>query len=215
MSEDNKQMNESPIEQATAEADCPAAEETTSKTEKKAAKSVGKEILSWVMTIGVAVIIALVVRTFLFEPVRVDGQSMCDTLQDKEVMFVTKPEYLFGTPQFGDVVICHYPGRGKTQFVKRVMGVPGDTIEIRKNVFYRNGEALHEAYITPSRYNNGPDEMITLGEDEYFVVGDNRANSHDCRNMYKWGEPIAIPRSMIVGHVRYVLFPFNQIRSVQ
>ena len=62
----------------------------------KGKKSVGREILSWVLTLGSAVVIALLIRTFLFEPIRVDGQSMCDTLQNNEIMFVTKPEYLFG-----------------------------------------------------------------------------------------------------------------------
>ena len=84
-----------------------------------------KELVSWIFTLGAAVIAALVIRTFIFEPIRVDGSSMADTLQDGEVMVVTKPEYLLGDPEFGDVVICKYPGRTEN-FVKRVMGVPGD-----------------------------------------------------------------------------------------
>ena len=67
--------------------------------------NVKKEILSWILTIAVAVAAALLIRTFLFEPIRVDGESMCDTLQDDEIMLVTKPEYLFGDPQRGDVVM--------------------------------------------------------------------------------------------------------------
>ena len=71
-----------------------------------------------------AVAAALLIRTFLFEPIRVDGESMCDTLQNGEIMLVTKPEYLTGDPQRGDVVICKYPGRTEN-FVKRVIGLPG------------------------------------------------------------------------------------------
>ena len=143
-----------------------------------------KEILSWILTIAVAVAAALLIRTFLFEPIRVDGESMCDTLQDGEIMLVTKPEYLFGDPQRGDVVICKYPGRTEN-FVKRVMGIPGDVIEIRSNVVYRNGEALDEPYLTPERNDNGSSMApFTLGEGEYFVMGDNRDNSHDSRNYY-------------------------------
>ena len=177
--------------------------------------NVKKEILSWILTIAVAVAAALLIRTFLFEPIRVDGESMCDTLQDGEIMLVTKPEYLFVDPQRGDVVICKYPGRTEN-FVKRVMGIPGDVIEIRSNVVYRNGEALDEPYLTPERNDNGFSMApFTLGEDEYFVMGDNRDNSHDSRNYYDYFTPAALTRDMIIGHVRCVVFPFSDIRTIE
>ena len=177
--------------------------------------NVKKEIMSWILTIGVAVAAALLIRTFLFEPIRVDGHSMCDTLQDGEIMLVTKPEYLFGDPQYGDVVICKYSGRTEN-FVKRVMGLPGDVIEVRSNVVYRNGAALDEPYLTPERNNDGFSMApFTLGEKEYFVMGDNRDNSHDCRNYYGYGSPAALTRDMIIGHVRCVVFPFNVIRGIE
>ena len=174
-----------------------------------------KELLSWILTFVVAVAIALPVRAFVFEPIRVDGESMCDTLQDGEVMIVTKPEYLFGDPERGDVIICKYPER-KENFVKRVMGVPGDVIAIESNVVYRNGEALNEPYLTPSRNDNGFSMApFELGENEYFVMGDNRDNSHDSRNYYSWSRPAAITRDMIVGHVRWVVFPFGNVRGIE
>ena len=180
--------------------------------------NVKKEILSWILTIAVAVAAALLIRTFLFEPIRVDGESMCDTLQDGEIMLVTKPEYLFGDPQRGDVVICKYPGRTEN-FVKRVMGIPGDVIEIRSNVVYSNGEALDEPYLTPERNDNGSSMApFTLGEGEYFVMGDNRDNSHDSRNYYTNSyppTPAALTRDMIIGHVRCVVFPFSDIRTIE
>ena len=177
--------------------------------------NVKKEILSWILTIAVAVAAALLIRTFLFEPIRVDGESMCDTLQNGEIMLVTKPEYLTGDPQRGDVVICKYPGRTEN-FVKRVMGIPGDVIEIRSNVVYRNGEALDEPYLTPERNDNGFSMApFTLGEDEYFVMGDNRDNSHDSRNYYGAGRPAAIHRKDIVGKVRFVMWPLDSLRGVE
>ena len=192
----------------------PAAEEETKKGKEKKPVNVKKEILSWILTLGAAVIIALVIRTFLFEPVRVDGHSMDDTLANGEIMFVTKPEYLAGDPQHGDVVICHYPDRGNTNFVKRVIGVPGDTLMFVDNVLIRNGEVVDEPYLTPSRNQNGFSMLpITLGENEYFVCGDNRDNSHDCRNLTN-GVPEAITRDMILGHVRYVVYPFSDARSI-
>lgn len=199
--------------QAAEEQELRPAEETKKGKEKKPV-NVKKEILSWILTLGAAVIIAMVIRTFLFEPVRVDGHSMDDTLANGEIMFVTKPEYLTGDPQPGDVVICHYPGRGNTNFVKRVIGVPGDTLMFVDNVLIRNGEVVDEPYLTPSRNQNGFSMLpITLGENEYFVCGDNRDNSHDCRNLTN-GVPEAITRDMIIGHVRYVVYPFSDARSI-
>ena len=157
----------------------------------------------------------MLIRTFLFEPIYVDGQSMCDTLQDREVMLVTKPEYIFGQPQRGDVVICKYPGRTEN-FVKRLMAVPGDTIEVRSNVVYINGVALDEPYLTPSRNDDGFSmDPMTLTDDQYFVMGDNRDNSHDSRNYYGYGKPATLTRSQIIGHVRCVIFPFSNIRGIK
>jgi len=196
-------------------AETEAKTEPTAVTPQEKKKNVQKEILSWILTLGSAVVIALLIRTFLFEPIRVDGQSMCDTLQNNEIMFVTKPEYLFGEPQDGDVVICKYPGRTEN-FVKRLMGVPGDTIEVKNNVVYRNGVALDETYLTPSRNDDGFSmDAMTLGEDQYFVMGDNRDNSHDSRNYYGYGKPATLTRSQIIGHVRCVVYPFNQIRGIE
>ena len=176
---------------------------------------VKKEIISWILTLSVAVIAALVIRTFIFEPVRVDGSSMADTLQDGEVILVTKPEYLFGDPQFGDVVICKYPGRTE-KFVKRVMGLPGDEIAIIANIVFRNGEPLEEPYLTPDRNDNGFSMApFKLGEGEYFVMGDNRDNSHDSRNYYNYLTPAALTRDMIIGKVRCVFFPFDSIRGIE
>ena len=183
--------------------------------DEKKKVDVKKEIISWILYLGTAVIAAFLIRTFLFEPIRVDGSSMADTLQNGEVMFVTKPEYLLGDPEFGDVVICKYPGRTE-KFVKRVMGVPGDEIAIIYNVVFRNGEPLEEPYLTPERNDNGfIMAPFQLGEGEYFVMGDNRDNSHDSRNYYNYSTPAALTRDMILGKVRCVVFPFNAIRGIE
>ncbi len=197
--------------ETTETSDAPAA----ASQEKK--KNVKKEIISWILTLGSAVVIALLIRTFLFEPIFVDGHSMMNTLQDREVMLVTKPEYIFGEPQRGDVVICKYPGRTEN-FVKRLMGVPGDTIEIIDHVVYVNGKAVDEPYLTPSNNDDRSSAnmaMVTLGEDEYFVMGDNRDNSHDCRNYYGYGKPATLSRNQIIAHVRCVIFPFSDIRTIE
>ena len=185
--------------------------EQTAQTEKPK-KDPKKEILSWIVTIAAAVAIALLIRTFLFEPVRVDGHSMDDTLANGEIMFVTKPEYLFGEPQRGDIVICKFPDRGGTLFVKRLIGLPGDTVEVKSNVVYVNGEAIDQSYLTPDRNDDGRSmSAVTLSDEQYFVMGDNRDNSHDSRA----SDVGPLTRSQIIGHVRCVLFPFNKIRGVQ
>lgn len=196
-----------------------SAQETEDGTTEERPNGWKKELLSWVWTILCAVVLALLIRTFVFEPVRVDGHSMNDTLDDKEIVFVTKYDYLLNGPEHFDIVICHYPNRTsrglfgittKTNFVKRLVGMPGDTIEIRNGVVVLNGEELAEDYLTPSRNTrkiNMP--ARTLGDDEYFVMGDNRDNSNDSRSVG------VISRDMIIGHVRFVFFPFNQARGVE
>ncbi len=212
--QDERAMADETMKTAEATGADVAEGKAAAESEKKK-KNVKKEIISWILTLGSAVLIALFIRTFIFEPIFVDGQSMCDTLQNREVMFVTKPEYIFGAPQRGDVIICKYPGRTEN-FVKRLMGVPGDTIEVKSNVVYINGEALDEPYLTPSRNDDGFSmDAMTLGDDQYFVMGDNRDNSHDSRNYYGYGKPATLTRSQIVGHVRCVIYPFDKVRGIK
>ena len=188
---------------------------------EKEKKPLGREILEWVITILAAVAIALLIRTFIFEPVRVDGHSMDDTLDDGEIMFVSKLGYAsfdwfggrvacFGDPNRFDVVICRYPNRGSTNFVKRVVGLPGDTVALVDGYLYINGERYDEPYINDA-YRTGHLSYYpetTLGENQYFVMGDHRNNSNDSRSIGP------IDRTMIVGHAVQVVFPFNAFRSI-
>lgn len=171
----------------------------------KAKKSVGREILEWIMYLVIAVILALIVRSFVFEPIRVDGESMLETLQDGEVMLTTKYDYLLGDPERFDVVICHYPNRTEN-FVKRIVGLPGDTIAIEDGKLYVNGELHDESYIT--HHPNYTFAPYVVKEGEYFVLGDNRSNSNDSHLIG------TLTRDQIVSHVRFVFFPFTDIRGI-
>lgn len=177
------------------------------KKKEKVKKTPKQELIEWIVTIAAALAIAFVIRTFLFEPVRVEGGSMSNTLLDGEIMFVTKPEYLSGDPERFDVVICHYPDRGNTNFVKRVVGLPGDTVEIKDGYLYVNGEKYEEDYLTYRP--NYTMSAYTVPDGMYFVLGDNRSNSNDSHII----GPVS--RDMIIGHVRQVIWPLDSWRTIE
>ncbi len=192
----------------------------------KVKRTVMQEILSWAGYFLCALVLATVIRTFVFEPVRVEGSSMTNTLADTEVMLVNKLPYLFGDVQRGDVVVCRYPAKSNTKqtvnlgaamavetytlYVKRVVALPGDTVEIKEKKLYVNGEMVEDPEFMNSapRADYGPRK---LSRDEYFVMGDNRGNSHDSRA----SDVGPLSRSAIMGKVSAVLWPLNKIRGIE
>ena len=177
---------------------------------EKPKKSLKREIFEWIMVFVVAAAIAFPIRMFIFEPVRVDGSSMLNTLTNSEFMIATKFDYLFGDPERFDIVICNYPNTTDGMYrVKRVIGLPGETIELRKGELYVDGHYVKQEFdMTPNAVNFGP---ITVPEDSYFVLGDNRNNSKDSRSAMVG----PLNRSMIKGHVRAVVFPLNKFRMIE
>ena len=173
---------------------------------QKKKKSTAREILEWGAVILCAVAAALIIRSLVFEPVRVIGSSMAETLHDGEIMLVTKYEYLLGDPKRFDIVICNYPNRSEN-FVKRVVGLPGDTVLVKNGTLYVNGEAQEEGYITHAP--NYAMDPYVVPEGEYFVLGDNRSNSNASHILG------SITRSQIKGHVRSVFFPFDTMRDIR
>lgn len=195
------------------------------KEKEKKQQTVGQIILSWVGTFLLAIAIALAIRIFLAEPIRVEGRSMAETLQDKEIVLVTKPGVLLGKLERGDVLIVRFPNRSKTHmlriwgpldvgftshemFVKRLVALPGDSVAVTSGVLYVNDQPVQEDYITnPARMDF---QRLVLGEDQYMVMGDNRGNSHDSRS----GDVGPISGDMIVGKAKLVLLPLNRIRVI-
>ncbi len=182
---------------------------TTEQAPKKESirKTIIREMKEWIRSLlWVAVITGLIV-TFIATPVRVKGSSMLDTLQDNDFMIVTKFEYILGSPRRFDVVTCHYPNRGSTSFVKRIVGIPGDMVAIHEGRLYVNGEAVKEPYIT--RLPNYEMEPVTVKEGCYFVLGDNRPVSNDSHSVGQ------LTRDQITGKVRFVAWPIWQMRVVE
>ena len=177
------------------------------KKQEKPKKSIKREIFEWIMVFVVAAALAFVVRTFIFEPVRVDGSSMLNTLTDGEYMIATKFDYLLGDPERFDIVICDYPNTSDGMYrVKRVIGLPDETIELRAGELYVDGVHIEQDFdMTPNETYFGP---YTVPPGHYFVMGDNRNNSKDSRSAMVG--PLA--RNEIKGHVRAVVFPFGHFR---
>ena len=148
-------------------------------------------------------LICLLMHLFVFHTVRIEGTSMVDTLHSGDIVLVTRFDYKGDAqPRRGEIVECSFPGRSGT-YIKRVIGLPGDTVEIIDSRTYVNGAPLSEPYAT------GPSEdyAATLGENEYLVLGDNRTESYDSR-----AEDMGfIACENLLGRVRLVLWPFKTI----
>lgn len=163
------------------------------------------EFLVWIL---VMLVLAFSIRTFIGEPILVDGDSMYPSLLDRERIIVQKLSYYVGEPQRGDVIVCKYPGR-TSNFVKRIIGLPGDVIEVRENRVFINGEALNEsAYWRDIMYDSMGPHTVKAGH--VFVMGDNRNYSGDSRDR-SVGD---IAYEKIVGRAVCVMWPLNHIRGI-
>ena len=151
-------------------------------------------------TIALTLLIFLVIR-FAAQSFRVDGASMEPGLHTDEFVLVDKAAYLFQSPQRGDVIVFHYPIDPSKDFIKRVIALPGDTIQTTSSEVIVDGEVLREPYISEAA--NFGDNTWKLGPDQFFVMGDNRDNSFDSRS---WGP---LDKSYIVGKAIVVYWPLN------
>jgi len=168
-----------------------------------------KVLKEYIEALAVAILLALFIRAFIVQAFKIPSESMVDTLLVGDHLLVTKFTYgvklpftnvtllKVGDPQHGDIIVFEYPRDRHVDYIKRVIGLPGDVIEVKDNVVYRNGKALDEPYkrLDPkatavSLANFGP---VTVPADSYFAMGDNRDHSADSR---VWG---VVPRENILG----------------
>ena len=184
-------------------------------TEKIASafSSVGQFLLSFLETVVVALVISIVLYLFIMTPHEVIGNSMHPTYQNGEYLMANKLLYKFKEPQRGDVIIFKY---SDTQdFIKRVIGLPGDKVMLKDGHIYINDKLVDESsYLSNSIYTNGGEflhegETITVPEGQYFVCGDNRPHSSDSRTFGP------ITKENIKGKAWLVYYPFSQFRIAQ
>lgn len=147
------------------------------KRRRKHRKSAFKSFVNWLTTLCVVVVLGFVVREYVAVPVSITGDSMADTYHDGDIVLVTRFDYMFSTPQRGDVVLCNVDERDG-MYVKRVVALPGDYVEITNGMLTINGQAVYETYVT---YASSETMSMQLGADQYMVLGDNRVNSYDSR----------------------------------
>jgi len=167
-----------------------------------------------VKTFLVVVGLALLIRTFLIQPFIVDGSSMVPTYHNSDYLLIDKLTYRFREPKRGEVIVFQYPRNPQENYIKRIIGLPGDTVEIKgdtvtiKNDANPNGVTLTEDYInlgsTTAPF--ATDMSTTLGAGQYFVMGDNRHASSDSRFFGPLDEQYLIGRPLLR------LYPFNDIR---
>ena len=175
----------------------------TVRRRKRTSRLTRRNPLRGVIWIAVFALICILLRLFVFHLVRIQGGSMEDTLCSGEIALVTSFDYRFGAkPARGDVVECRFPGRVDT-YVKRVIGLPGETVELREGKTYIDGAAVSEPYV----FSIAEDYSISLGENAYLVLGDNRCESYDSRA----ADMGPIGKEDILGRVRLCVWPLHGV----
>lgn len=169
--------------------------------------------LEIVKTIGLAAVMAIGIRSFVAEARYIPSGSMLPTLEINDRLFIEKISYRFNPPERGDIIVFRPTDTLKQEnpelkdaFIKRVIGTPGDVVEVRNEKVFINGEPIEEDYIAaPPEYEWGPEEVP---EDSYLVLGDNRNNSYDS---HYWG---FVPRENIIGRAAVRFWPPDRIGEV-
>ena len=155
--------------------------ESTATGRPAPAHSLRNEIRVWTRDLLIAIGLALVIIVFLYQPVKVEGTSMAPLLSDQERIFINKFVYRFEPIERGDVVVFWYPLDRSKSFIKRVIGLPGETVEIRQGAVYVDGKLVPEPYV-PAQYEDLSDfALVHVPKDSYFVMGDHRISSNDSR----------------------------------
>lgn len=175
---------------------------------KEKSRGIAGEILSFLLYVVVVVGITFLIIHYVGQRTYVSGSSMENTLSDGDNLIVDKITYRFSDPKRYDIIVFPYQYEENTYFIKRIIGLPGETVQIVDGIIYIDGEALQESYGREVMKNSGlAADPVTLGEDEYFVLGDNRKDSTDSRDP-SVGK---IPRDRIIGRAWVRIWPLSKI----
>ncbi len=163
--------------------------------------------LFWLRDLMLSVIIAVLVILFIYQPVKVEGTSMMPSLTDQERIFINKFVYRFGLGEIhrGDLVVFWYPYDQSKSYIKRVIGLPGDTVEIVQGTVKVNGNELSEDYVPEEYRDRFSVAPVSVPADQYYVMGDHRSSSNDSRI---WG---AVHRRYIYGKAVFVYWPLEKM----
>ena len=166
-----------------------------------------RNAISWLRDLSVSVVIAIIVILFLYQPVKVEGTSMTPALVNDERIFINKFVYRFGLSDIvrGDTIVFWAPEDSSRSYIKRVIGVPGDGVEIVNGTVILNGQRLDEPYIVDDNRDRMSMPYRTVEAGRYFVLGDHRNSSNDSRS---WG---TVPRDAIYGKAVFVYWPLNRL----
>lgn len=156
-----------------------------------------------IFVVGILLVYYLVVQVFV-----VKGASMDPNFADSELIIVNRINYYFSTPKRGDSIIFIFPGTKSDKYIKRIIGLPGETVLIQNNQIIINGQRLREDYIPPDFKTLG-EINLKLKDDEFYVLGDNRELSNDSRI---WGP---LSRSQIIGRAQIIFYPFSKRKLLE
>ncbi|HXX99632.1 MAG TPA: signal peptidase I [Candidatus Limnocylindrales bacterium] len=166
------------------------------------------EIRVWTRDLLIAVGLALVIIVFLYQPVKVEGTSMAPLLSDQERIFINKFVYRFEPIDRGDVVVFWYPLDRTKSFIKRVIGLPGETVEIRHGVVLIDGQSISEPYVPPQYADVSDYGPVKVPRGSYFVMGDHRISSNDSRVFGPVGS------QFIYGRAVFAYWPVDHFGSL-
>jgi signal peptidase I len=166
--------------------------------------------IAWFRDLMLSVLIATLIILFLYRPVKVEGTSMMPSLYDQERLFINQFSYKFGGDiHRGDTVVFWFPGDTTKSYIKRVIGLPGDNINIQGGTVYLNGRQLLEPYVPETFRDTMSISTVHVPTGEYFVLGDHRSSSNDSR---VWG---FVPRSYIYGKAVFVFWPMERLGTIR
>lgn len=165
-----------------------------------------RELLGMLVYVGIVLAVTFLIITFVGQRTHVSGESMENTLDDGDQLIVDKVTYRFHDPERYDIIVFPFRYKDNTYYIKRIIGLPGETVQIVDGEIYINGEVLQESYGREVMQDAGlAAEPITLGDDEYFVLGDNRNYSSDSRDP----SVALIHRKEIVGRAWLRIWPLS------